>query len=226
MLRYWCRSCGLPSRTTPCETCGKVIQATSVSNIWESTRRAVSDGVRFFFLLKVALISVVSVFLVLLTLEFILGHSLSGVADFLTKSGTVATMFVLLVAMLAIGLLLLLLQGNETQQVLIEPKGILKRTWLYNPSRLQCWARFLSYPSKSGGDSHAVKRSGDDVWLLAHSEYLAFSDVSRYRLSPRQRKIKLYRPYAFLFMSLTIPGEEYDDAIAMLLSKMKRVPNG
>ena len=226
MLRYWCRSCGLPSRTTPCETCNKNIPATSVSNIWESSRRAVSDGVRLTFLLRLALVSVVCVFLCLLTLEFVLGHGLSGVSDFLTKSGMVATMFVLLVAILAIGALVLVLQGSETQQVLIEPKGILKRTWLYNPTRLQCWARFLSYPSKSGSDSHSVRRSGDDVWLLAHAEYLAFQDVARYRLSPRQRKIKLYRPYAFLFMALTIPNEEYDDAIAMMLGKMKKVPNG
>ena len=56
---------------------------------------------------------------------------------------------------------------------------------------------------------------------MAHEEYLVWQDARRYTLRPHAGRIKLYRPYAFVFMTLNLPREEYEYAARMVAGKIK-----
>jgi hypothetical protein len=58
---------------------------------------------------------------------------------------------------------------------------------------------------------------------MAHEEYLAWPDARRFRLSPARGRIALYRPYAFLFMTLYLPAGEYAGAAEMVSAKLKNL---
>ena len=223
MIQFWCRSCNLPSGQNVCEHCGKPIPPTSLADGWQSSRRPIQESANCLFVARVALYTVLAAFLFLLLAEAVLDPSLKRLADFLKKSGAIGLLLVVFLAILTGGLLLMMLQGPEIEQVMIEPKGILKRTWLYNPGRIACWARFLGYPAHDAEESERLRRVEGGFWLLAHEEYLTFQDTARLRLVSRRRLARLYRPRAFLFMLLHIPADEYEEAAAMLHGKLKKV---
>lgn len=217
MVSFFCRRCQRPSPHPQCQGCGKPIPANSVCNVWEDERYAIADTAKVGFVLRVMLFVVLLVFLAMLILEFIFNISgENAISVFLTRSGVMPLLLQVYVYGTLAGLFVLALQGRETAQYLMEPRGILKRTWI-TPTRLKCWSRFLRY------DKAAIRENSEGVpFMLAHEEYLLYPDVARYSLHPRAGKAKLYRPYAFLFMTLNIPRQDYDEAAGMLSAKLKK----
>lgn len=216
MVHFFCRRCQRPSPHPTCEACGKPIPVSSVCNVWEEAVVPVMDPVRIGFVIRVMLFVTALLFVVMLSVELIFNVSgENAISMFLTKSGFLPLLCQVLLLGIAAGLLLLALQGRETTQYLMENKGILKRTWI-QPTRLRCWSRFIRY------DKNAVRENAEGVpFLMAHEEYLTYQDVARYSISARSGRVKLYRPYAFLFMSMHIPAADFDPAAAMLAAKMK-----
>ena len=217
MVSFFCRRCQRPNQRPLCDGCGKPIPANSVCNVWEEVRMPITDGVRVAFIFRVMVYAVLLLFVLMLALEFI--FNVSGdqaLSVFMRGSGILPILLQVFVGGALLGLLLLALQGRETVQYLMDPKGILKRTWI-TPTRLKCWSRFIAY------DKEAIRLNADNVpFLMAHEEYLLYTDVVRYVQHPRSGRVKLYRPYAFLFMNLHIPRADYDDAAAMLAAKLRK----
>lgn len=216
MVHFFCRRCQRPSPHPTCEGCGKPIPVSSVCNVWEEVALPVADPVKIGFVIRVMLFVTALLFIVMLAVEFIFNTSgENAISVFLTKSGFLPLLVEVFLLGTAAGLALLALQGRETAQYLMEGKGILKRTWI-QPTRLKCWARLLKY------DKAAIRENAEGVpFMMAHEEYLTYQDVARYSISPRTGRVKLYRPYAFLFMSLHIPAADFDPAANMLAAKLK-----
>ena len=155
-----------------------------------------------FFVFRLMLSVVLLVFLAMLAIEFIFSSGVDSISIFLTSSGVLPQLLYLFFGGVVFCLIILLLQGDETVQCLIEPKGVLKRTWI-KPSRLKCATRLIRF------DKHNILLNAENIpFLLAHEEYLAFPDVKRYGFIP-QPKGKLYRPYAFLFMYFKVPRDSW-----------------
>ena len=217
MVQYFCRRCQRPNPNAVCESCKKSIPASSVCNVWETRSMPILQKENIFFVLRTMLFVIIAVFAIMLAVEFVYSSSMESISVFLTKSGVIPLIVKIYAIGAALGLITLLLQGDETVQVLIEPKGVLKRTWI-RPTRLKCYARFLRY------DKEAILLNADNIpFLLAHEEYLAYQDCRRFALYPRSQRVKLYRPYSFLFMCFKVPRQDWEEAAGMLSNKLKKV---
>lgn len=214
MLVYYCAKCMRQNARPQCEGCGRSLGNPSVRYVWEDSRMAVSDVSRPGLLLRIAAAASVLTVLVMLVIEYVLSGS-AAFTYFFKSTGILQAALALGLSFIALGLLVLFLQGRETVQYMLDPKGVLKRTWI-RPTRAACWSRMIRYDRKA-----FQKNNEGKPFLLAHEEYLLWQDAARYRLSPRAGRIKLYRPYAFAFMSLYLPRHEYDGAAEMVAAKLK-----
>ncbi|MHC1787514.1 MAG: hypothetical protein AB9880_10675 [Christensenellales bacterium] len=214
MLIYYCAKCQRQNMRNVCDGCGKGLSAASARYIWSDYRMPLADAARVGSVFRVTLLALTLLILTMLLIEYILGGN--EALSFLTNSGILPALVRVFLGAVALGLLVLGLQGRENVQYVMDPKGVLKRTWI-SPSRLHCWTRGLRH------DPRAVQHNADGLpFLMAHEEYLLWADAARCSLRPHAGRIKLYRPYAFVFMSLQIPREEYEGAAAMVMAKVKQ----
>lgn len=213
MLIYYCGKCQRQNVNNVCESCGRSLPGTAARYIWSDYRPALGDAVKLGQVFRLPLIALTVLILVMLALEYIITGSRALI--FLTDSGILPQMVQLYFAAVGLALLALAAQGHENVQYVMDPKGVLKRTWI-RPGRLRCLARGLRY------DPRAIQQNADgQPFYLAHEEYLVWQDARRYALRPRAGRIKLYRPYAFVFMTLNLPREDYDYAARMVAGKIK-----
>jgi len=214
MLVYFCPKCVRQNPQPFCEGCRRTLGNPSIRYVWEDSRPALSDPYRLGLLLRVSAGAVALTVLTMFIIEFILTGS-AAFTHFFRSTGIPAAAVGLGISLFMLGLLVLALQGRETVQYMLDPKGVLKRTWI-EPTRLKCLARMIRY------DKAAFQPNNEGrPFLLAHEEYLVWQDAARYRLSPRAGRITLYRPYAFVFMVLHLPRHEYDGAAEMVSAKLK-----
>ena len=214
MLVYFCPKCVRQNPQPVCEGCGRSLGNPSVRYVWEDSRPALADMNRLGLLLRVAAGTVALAVTVMLLIEYILTGP-AAFTVFFKSTGIPAVAIGLGLAMIALGLLALLLQGRETVQYMLDPRGVLKRTWI-EPTRIKCWTRMIRY------DKAAFQPNSEGrPFLLAHEEYLVWADAARFKLHPRAGRITLYRPYAFVFMVLHLPRHEYDGAAEMVAAKLK-----
>ena len=214
MLVYFCPKCATQNPQPQCQSCGRSLGNPSVRYVWEDSRPALADPYRLGLLLWVSAASVVLAVLVMLIIEFV-SSGTKGLTIFFKSTGIPAAALMLGLSLFGLGILVLFLQGRETVQYMLDPKGILKRTWI-EPTRLRCWARMIRY------DKAAFQYNSEGrPFLQAHDQYLVWQDAARYKLSPRPGRITLYRPYAFVFMVLYLPRHEYDGAAEMVAAKLK-----
>ncbi|NLZ90272.1 MAG: hypothetical protein GX916_12315 [Clostridiales bacterium] len=214
MLVYYCAKCQRQNSRNTCDSCGKNLTAGSVRYIWSDYRLPITDVVRVGTVLRVMLLSVLLLLMGMMAAEFI--ETGEKALTFLTESGILPVMITVFLIGTVLGLVLLIVQGRESVQYVLDPKGALKRTWI-QPTRLKCWARFVCY------DKAAIQPNADGVpFLMVHEEYIVWQDVARYALRPRAGRVNLYRPYSFVFMAMHIPREEYDGAVSMITAKVKR----
>lgn len=216
MVYFFCRRCQRPSPEPYCESCAKPIPPSSVCNAWEEVHPAIGDPHKVAFVVRVMLFVTALLFAVMVAVEFLFNTTgTDTISGFLTKSGFLPIIVQVFLSGLLLGLLALAAQGRETAQYLMDGKGILKNTWI-EPTALKCWSRLIRY------DKSAIRENADGVpFLLAHREYLTYQDTARYSVNERTGRVKLYRPYAFLFMTLHIPAQDFDPAAAMLHAKLK-----
>jgi len=214
MLVYYCARCARQNPSPMCGQCGRSLGNPSVRYVWEDSRLAVNDPARLSLLVRIAMGAVALAVAVMLAMEFILGGP--GVfSTFFRSTGILLNTVGLGLGFLLLGGVLLVLQGRESVQYMLDPKGVLKRTWI-EPTRARCWSRFIRY-DKAAFQQNSLGKP----FLLAHEEYLVWSDAARYRLSPSTGRITLYRPYAFVFMVLHLPRNEYAGAAEMVGAKLK-----
>ncbi len=214
MLVYFCQKCVRQNAQPHCDSCGKTLGNPSVRYVWEDSRPALADPARLGLITRVAAFAVVITVLVMLIIEYILSGA-AAFTSFFKSTGIAQTAVALGLSFVALGVLALFLQGRESVQYMLDPKGVLKRTWI-EPTRLKCWSRLIRYDKAA-----FLPNSQGKPFLLAHEEYLLWQDAQRYKLSPRAGRISLYRPYAFLFMVLYLPRQEFDGAAEMVSAKMK-----
>lgn len=213
MLIYYCAKCQKQNVHNVCESCGKNLPNTASRYVWSDYRSPLADVVKVGAVFRVGLMAVALMMLVMFAMEMIVSDL--QVMRFLTSSGILPAAVQLYFGAMALAMLVLGLQGKENVQYVLDPKGALKRTWI-TPTRLHCWARGIPY------DKSAIQLNAQgEPFLMAHEEYLVWRDARRYQLRPRAGRIKLYRPYPFLFMSMHIPREAYDGAAAMVAAKVK-----
>lgn len=214
MLVFFCEKCKRQNAQPQCDSCGRALSNPSIRYVWEDKRAAISDTARIGLIARVAGAALAVCVLVMLIIDYILNGN-AAFTSFFKSTGIPLAAVTLAGGLFALGLLALTLQGQESVQYMLDPKGVFKRTWI-EPTRLKCWSRMIRYDKAA----FQYNREGKP-FLLAHEEYLLWQDTARYRLAPRAGRISLYRPYAFLFMALYLPPHEFDGAADMVRTKLK-----
>ncbi|NLB39057.1 MAG: hypothetical protein GX810_07415 [Clostridiales bacterium] len=213
MLVYYCGKCRRQNPSPQCDSCGKRLTGTSVRYIWSDYRLPVLDAMRVRTVFAVVLLAILLLILAMTAFEFI--ETGAQALTFLTGSGVLPTLMLAFLVAVALGLLLLMLQGRESVQYVLDPKGALKRTWI-QPTRLKCWARLVRY------DRRSIQPNAEGVpFLMVHEEYLVWQDTARFVARPRVGRINLYRPHSFVFMTMYAGPEEFDGAVEMIAAKVK-----
>ncbi len=213
MLVYYCAKCRRQNTSPQCDSCGKRLTGTSVRYIWSDYRLPVLDAMRVRTVVFAVLMAVLLLLLGMTAFEFV--ETGAQAVTFLTQSGVLPAMLLVLLAGIALGLLVLMLQGRESVQYVLDPNGALKRTWI-QPTRLKCWARLVHY------DRRSIQPNAEGIsFLMVHEEYLVWQDAARFIARPRPGRINLYRPYSFVFMTMYASPEEYDGAVEMIAAKVK-----
>ena len=213
MLVYYCPKCQRQNQQPLCASCGRSLGNPSVRYVWEDSRLALGDSHRIGLLLRVSAAVSMAVVLVMLIIEYIL-RGLDAFSYFFLSTGIPAAALALGLGFFLAVILALMLQGRESVQYMLDPKGFSSAPG--SGPRLSCWSRLIRY------DKGAFQRNSEGLpFLLAHEEYLVWQDAARYKLSPRAGRVTLYRPYAFVFMVLHLPREEYDGAAEMVAAKLK-----
>lgn len=218
MIVYYCAKCRKQNSQPQCGQCGRAIGNTGIRFIWMDARAAIADTGRVKLAALVSLLASVLLMLGMLVIEYI-SRGTEAFSYFFTKSGLSEAILMAFVSLFLLWILILALQGREKVQYVMDSKGVLKRTWV-EPNRLNCLMRSLPYQPQN-----FQYNSENKPFIKAHEEYLLWADAARYELSPVRRVITLYRPYYFVFMSLHLPGAEYDEAAAIVASRLKHTLN-
>lgn len=214
MRKNYCKNCKTPSDTNLCMYCGKLIPASSECNVWEWVGSPLSGGGPLWLAARVMLAAVMAALVVFLALEYIYNPEKTvALGALMTRSRVLPALGQIFLLALGVTAAVLMAQGRETRQYVMEPAGILARTWI-EPTKLKCWSRLIPYDERRIAENDSGVR-----FLMAHEEYIAWKDIVRYKAYRHSGKIKIYHPYAFLFMELRIPFEDFDEAFAMLQKK-------
>ena len=133
LLIYYCAKCQRQNMRNVCDSCGKGLPGTAARYIWSDYRQPLADTVRLGALVRLPLMALA----LLITVMFIMEYIMTGAqaVTFLTNSGILPAMVQTFFGAVGVGLLILALQGKENVQYAMDPKGVLKRTWI-TPSRL------------------------------------------------------------------------------------------
>jgi hypothetical protein len=216
MYFFYCRKCGTDNETNVCDTCGRTLKNTSARYMWRVARVPVLDGVAVRSILRALLYAELLLLFGLTAAQYLL-KSFTEARDLLTSGGLLTALLECYLAGALLGILVLALQGREEVRYVLDPKGALLQTWIC-PSRLRCWTRFLSYDKRV-----FLTDSTGGPCMLARETHLLWADVRRAEFRARASRIDLFRPSAFLFMSLKIPRAEYGQAADLVASRTKHI---
>ena len=127
------------------------------------------------------------------------------------SSGFPLVLLILIAGVLAAVFAILLLQGKELSDFVVDSRGVHESRYLPNPTRLKLILRLKS-PSLMNGDAGQV--------LLLFRRDLAWKDVARVQLWPEKCMILFYAPGWWLRIPVLCTPFSWEDVIGMIREKL------
>ncbi len=153
-------------------------------------------------------------------LAVLLAEGLAGgpeAVERLLRTGFPVTLLILLLTAVAIVFLLLLLQGRELADVVIDSRGVHETRYLPDPTALKLLARLKPPSLLKDADSSAA------VPLVKLGErHLPWREVSRVQLWPEKCVILFYAPAWWLRIAVVCTPFSWTDALSMIREKLGR----
>lgn len=213
-LTCYCKKCG---RDVPkgdrCPQCGGKLSPTQARVAWCVDCLPVRDWMCWNAALRVALPVWISVLALALLLQG-LTAGLAGVADLLRR-GLLLVMGLLLAGTLTCLLLLLILQGEEVLDCVVDAQGVHVQRYLPRPTALKLLCR-----GKSPALLKTLAPDEEQPLLLVGQRSLAWRQVARLQLWPQKRMALLYAPRWWVRVWLPCAGDAWDDALAFMAEKL------
>lgn len=214
MLTCYCKKC---NRDVPvgdrCPQCGAKLSPAQAHAAWAVDHTPVRDwlcwnGAMRFILPIGGLALAVSV-----ALEAVMGGA-AGVEELL-RHGLVGTVLTLVLLVSAVLFLILLAQGEDIMDCVVDSRGVHVSVFLPGPTPLKLLARFRS-------PALMKTLSADDPApeLLISEQHLSWQEVSRVQFWPEKRLMLFYAPRHWLRLSLPCTPNGWEDACGFLLSRL------
>ena len=211
-LTAYCKKCGREVEPGEiCPRCGTRLGNNAAHAAWCVERRPVADWMYWNSVMRVLLPAALLVLLLVLTAEGLSGGS--AAVEAMIASGFPLVLLLLLAGALAAVFTVLLLQGKELSDFVVDSRGIHETRYLPNPTKLKLIAR-LRFPAGKDlavGDGQVIKLSERD---------LAWKNVSRVQLWPEKCMILLYAPAWWLRAPLVCTPFTWEDTMGLIREKL------
>ena len=215
-ITSYCKKCGQDvSVGDICENCGAKLAKTSVRAAWCVEHEPVKDWINWNSAMRILLPLVAVVLVMILLLEGLAGGA--EAVEALLRGGLVLSLLGLMMTVTAVLLLLLLLQGEDWLDCVVDSKGIHVSCYLPHPTPVKLMARLRSPKLMQQIDPE------DEIpMVLISQQDLSWKDIARVQLWPDKTLILFYAPSWWMRLALPCTPFTYEDSMAMIREKLGR----
>ena len=210
-LTAYCKKCGREVEPGEiCPRCGTRLGKNAAHAAWCVERTPVKDWMYWNSVMRVLLPAALVILVLVLVLEAVSG-GIAAVERMMT-SGFPLTLLILLAAALLAVFAVLLLQGKELSDFVVDSRGIHETRYLPDPTPLKMILRMKTpkLPPEEG-ESRILKLS---------ERHIAWKDISRVQLWPEKCMILFYAPAWWLRIPTICTPFSWDDTIGFAREKL------
>ena len=195
-----------------CPFCGTRLGKNAAHAAWCAERTPVKDWMYWNSVMRLLLPGALVIVILVLLLEGIAGGP--GAVEKMLSSAFLPVLGILTATVLAVVFLILLLQGRELSDFVVDSRGIQETRWLPDPTPLKLILR-LKAPKMPPEDGEAqVVKLGE--------RRIAWKDVTRVQLWPEKCMVLIYAPSWWLRIPVVCTPFTWDDTMDYIREKLGR----
>lgn len=215
-ITSYCKKCGQDvPRGDSCPYCGGKLPKTSARVVWCLEHSPVKDWMCWNAVLRIMAPAMVVVLAMILLVEGWAGGWLA--VEALLNRGLLWTWGTLCLAMLTGLWLVLLGQGYDLLDCVVDHKGVHITTYLLEPTAMRLILRLRS-PSLA---QQAVTGPAGKV-LMVQTREIAWKEISRVQLWPEKTTVLLYAPNWWMRLAVPCSAFQYEDVLEFMRDKVGR----
>ena len=206
----YCKRCGKEVDVGEmCPFCGTRLGKNAAHAAWVVERVPVKDWMYWNSVMRLLLPGALVILALVLLLEGIAG-GISAV-DRMMASAFPAVLGILMLTVLAVTALILLLQGKELSDFVVDNRGVHETRYLPDPTPLKLILR-LKAPGFSGDGESRVMKLGE--------RQIAWKDIARVQLWPEKCMVLFYAPSWWLRIPVICTPFTWDDTMDYIREKL------
>ena len=205
----YCKRCGREvDAGEMCPLCGTRLGKNAAHAAWCVERTPVKDWMYWNSVMRLLLPGALAILVLVLLLEAAAGGI--GAVEQMLSSAFPMVLLILLAAVLAMVFVILLMQGKELSDFVVDSRGIHETRYLPNPTPLKMLLR-LKAPR--------LPEEGSGVVLLSERK-IAWKDVSRVQLWTEKCMVLIYAPSWWLRILVVCTPFTWDDTLDYIREKL------
>ena len=211
-MTAYCKKCGRDVEAgESCPYCGNRLGKTSAHAAWCVERTPVKDWMYWNSVMRLILPAGLIILVLVLALSWISGGT--GAVEKMLASGFLPVLGILILAVLALILVALLLQGKELSDFVVDNRGIHETRYLPDPTPVKLLLRLKS-------PAAARKGEGQEAVLKLSERHLAWKNVARVQLWPEKCMILFYSPAWWLQIPVICNPFSWEDTFGFIRDKL------
>ena len=205
----YCKRCGREVDAGEiCPLCGTRLGKNAAHAAWCVERTPVKDWMYWNSVMRLLLPGALAILVLVLLLEAAAGGI--GAVEQMLSSAFPVVLLILLAAVLAMVFVILLMQGKELSDFVVDSRGIHETRYLPNPTPLKMLLR-LKAPR--------LPEEGSGVVLLSERK-IAWKDISRVQLWTEKCMVLIYAPSWWLRIPVVCTPFTWDDTLDYIREKL------
>ena len=205
----YCKRCGREvDAGEMCPLCGTRLGKNAAHAAWCVERTPVKDWMYWNSVMRLLLPGALAILVLVLLLEAAAGGI--GAVEQMLSSAFPMVLLILLAAVLAMVFVILLMQGKELSDFVVDSRGMHETRYLPNPTPLKMLLR-LKAPR--------LPEEGSGVVLLSERK-IAWKDVSRVQLWTEKCMVLIYAPSWWLRIPVVCTPFTWDDTLDYIREKL------
>ena len=211
-LTAYCKKCGMEVEPGEiCSRCGTRLGKNAAHAAWCVERTPVKDWMYWNSVMRLLLPAALAILLLVLVPTGISGGF--NAVERMISTGFPVVLLILVAAVLAIVFVVLLLQGKELSDFVVDSRGVHETRYLPKPTKLKLVLRLKS-PALMNADPGAER-----VLKLSERD-LPWKNVARVQLWPEKCMILFYAPGWWLRVPVLCTPFSWEDVIGLIREKL------
>ena len=208
----YCKRCGKEvDAGEMCPFCGTRLGKNAAHAVWCVERRPLADWMYWNSVMRLLLPGALVIVILVLLLEGIAGGI--GAVEKMLSSAFLPVLGILTATVLVAVFLVLLLQGKELSDFVVDSRGIQETRYLPDPTPLKLILRLKAPKMPEEGGQQVVKLGERRV---------AWKDVTRVQLWPEKCVVLIYAPSWWLRIPVVCTPFTWDDTMDYIREKLGR----